>query len=187
MNDRKKDISLGCAVNVAIISQLSSTDVFRQKCIDVPPMLGVKPPVQGDAWPFFNLSWGAYLMYCLLVVPKELYDLPKDDDFYVGFQNVNVMKDFTIKKERKSFSDDPRYHFNSIRNAVSHLNYKISTDDILTLWDHPPGKKDKKDWHWEVGIKHKDMLEFLSKIAEATIKLNNEIRSGIRQSNGKKV
>jgi len=142
------------------------------------------PTVPGEAWPFFNLSWGAYMMYCLLVVPKELFNLPKDDDFYVRLKNENVMDGFTVKKERHGFQDDPRYHFTSFRNAVSHVNYSIDSADVFTLWDHLPKKPDKSDWHWEISISHSDMKPFFDKVAIATLQVYNEIKNGIRNSDG---
>ena len=113
MEDRRYQIPIGCSVNVAIMAQFQSTDVFRQKCIQVPSMMGIQPSVPGEPWPFFNLSWGAYLLYCLIVVPKELYNLPNEDEFYARLEKENVMESFTVKKEIKSFQDDPhRPHHN---------------------------------------------------------------------------
>ncbi|MCK4825889.1 hypothetical protein KA005_59625 [bacterium] len=184
MEDRRNQIPIGCSVNVAIIGQLQSTDVFKQKCIQVPAMMGIQPPVPGEPWPFFNLSWGAYLMYCFIVVPKELYNLPNEDEFYVRLKKENVMEAFTVKKEKKTFQDDPSYYFRSLRNAISHVNYNIDSSDEFTLWDHPIGKPEKQFWHWEVSINHNDTTPFFAKVADATIQVYNEIKNGKRNHDG---
>lgn len=186
MEDRRNQIPLGCCVNVAIIKKLQETEAFKEKCRKVPTMMGIKAPIPGGLWPFNNISWGAYMMYCLIVVPKELFNLPNEDEFYTRLKNENVMKDFKIKKEKSSFDNDPSYHFRSLRNAISHVNYNIDSSDEFTLWDHPPKKQEREFWHWEVSIKHNDMGAFFAKVADATLQVYNEIKDGVRNPTGLK-
>lgn len=186
MNDRRHDIPINCAVNVAIINELSRTNDFKKACINVPLKFNIKPPNKGAPWPFFNISWGAYMMYCLLVVNKEIYNISVDDDFYKNLIFKDVMKDFKIKKERHSFTKDPRYHFNSMRNSISHVNYIIN-DEEISFWDHPQNKSEKKYWHWEVTINHKDFMVFLGILNEVNFKFYNEIKDGRRDQNGLKI
>ena len=95
MNDRRQDIPIGCAVNVAIINELSRTDVFNEACINVPLKFNIKPPNKGAPWPFFNISWGSYMMYCLLVVSKEIYKLLTNNPIYWNaFKNFHRLDDF---------------------------------------------------------------------------------------------
>jgi len=185
MSDRRKDIPIGCALNVAIISEISNTDTFKDACINVPLKYGIKPPNDGNAWPFFNSSWGGYMMYSQFVVSKELYNLPKEDDFFRDLIDKNAMKDFQIHKERHSFNDDPKYHFASFRNATSHVNYDIN-DQKVELWDHPPEKPDKADWHWHVEIENTSFMKFLGLVNEANFKLYNQINSRERNPDGTK-
>jgi len=68
-------VPVSCAVNVVIMNQLRHTESFKEKCTQVPPEeLNIHPPVEGQPWPFFNYSWTAYMMYSLIVVPKEIFD-----------------------------------------------------------------------------------------------------------------
>ncbi len=172
MEDRRIQIPTACSVNVAIIDELQQTSLFKQYCVEVPRKGGFKGPESESEWPFMNLSWGAYMMYCLVVVPKELYNLPKDDPFYIDLQKRNVMQYFTITKERKTFDIDPQYHLNSLRNAISHVNFTIDTNDVFTFWDRR---------HWEARATKKQLENFLRIMADATHRVYVDIRNGKRE------
>ena len=179
MEDRRIQIPTQCWVNVAIIDRLQQTSLFKKYCVDVPREAGFQGLGPESEWPFMNLSWGAYMMYCLLVVPKELYNLPKEDPFYTGLQKREVMQYFTISKERETFARNPRYHLRSFRNAISHVNYEIDANSELTFWDHPPGEPQKR--HWEVRATEDHLLEFLRVMADAWHRIYAEIQQGQRK------
>ena len=179
MEDRRKQIPIGCAMNVAIINELSKTDIFAKICIETPLKFGIKPPSLNTPWPFFNISWGAYMMYCLFVVSREIYNLDKDDEFFQKLISKSAMKDFNILRERYSFTDNPLYHFKCFRNAISHVNYKVENDKIK-LWDHPPRKEQNEYWHWEVEISNHKFLIFLGFVNEGNYELYNEINKRVK-------
>ena len=106
-------ISIGCAVNSAIINDAMNKAEFIESCINVPLQHNILPPVQDAPWPFQNASWEVYKLYCMIVVPKELYNLSENDSFYQSLKDKDVFRGFTIHKERKSFNDSPIYHLNS--------------------------------------------------------------------------
>ena len=118
----------------------------------------------------------------MLVVPKELYKLPEEDEFYKDLSAKNVMRNFTIKKQGKSFQESPLYHFNSLRNSISHVNYSLNKEGDFTMWDHPPRKITEEFWHWHVEISRVHMNSFLGEMAEAIFKIYNEINQGLRDS-----
>lgn len=183
MEDRRHQIPLGCIVNVKIVDELATTDAFNKKCVEVPRDLGIGSPPGQERWPFFNFSWAAYMMYCLFVVHKEIYNLPADDEFYTDLVDNSAMDEFKIKKEKNSFDDDPEYHFRSFRNAVSHLNYTIDKNHRITLWDQYGEKAPR---HWEVSISQDKMLDFLMAVGKQEIKLYDQIKRGKRNSDGRK-
>ena len=181
---RRLQIPIGCALNVLIIGELKRTDIFKEKCIEVPLKIGATPPVKGEEWPFFNLSWGSYMMYCLIVVPKEIFDLSKEDEFY-QFENKDILQSFEFKKrnEKSSFDQDPKHHLRKLRNAISHVHYEIDDNDILTLWDTYPNSG---KINWEVRIGHSEMLTFLEEMAKKFLLLYKQIKKGERNSDGTK-
>jgi hypothetical protein len=186
MSDLRKDIPLGCAVNVAILNQVANSTTFKEACKNVPLNFGIKPPIPDMEWPFHNASWGGYMLYSQLVVPKELYKLDKNDSFFVKLVNENLMKDFTILLEKESFPANPKYHFDSLRNAVSHVNYEISEHSVH-FWDHPPKKAEPENWHYSVKIGFDKIFAFLDQLSLANIEFYNQIKAGKRDSKGKTV
>ena len=175
-------ISIGCGVNSAIVNDAMKKPQFIQSCIDIPLKHNIKPPIPNTPWPFQNTSWEAYKLYCMIVVPKELYNLNKDDEFYEKLKNKKIFRNFEIAKEKKLFDDSPDYHFNSLRNSISHLNYSINEKFEYEMWDHPPGKKEKEYWHWNVKINGGDMQLFLGEVSEMVFDIYNEVKSGLRNS-----
>lgn len=174
-------ISIGCAVNSAIIDDAIRKDGFIDSCINVPLRYGILPPGEGAPWPFHNASWQAYRLYCLIVVPKELYGLPEGDEFYGSLMAKDVFRSFKfIKRKEKKGNSEIFYYFNSLRNSISHVNYLIDSSGEYCFWDHPPGKSDCTYWHWQVKVKGSDMNIFLGEVAEAVFKIYNEVRAGLR-------
>jgi hypothetical protein len=182
MTELINQISIGCAVNSAIINDVLNKRDFTDSCVNIPLKHNIKPPIPGMPWPFQNSSWEAYKLYCMLVVPKELYKLPEEDEFYKDLSAKNVMRNFAIKKQRKSFQESPLYHFNSLRNSISHVNYSLNKEGDFTMWDHPPRKIAEEFWHWHVEISKVHMYSFLGEMAEAIFKIYNEINQGLRDS-----
>jgi len=148
-------ISIGCAVNSAVISDVMSKEngSFKDSCIEVPKKYNIVPPVPDVPWPFQNASWEAYKPYCMIVVPKEQYKLPEEDQF------------------------------NSLRNAISHVNYSIEEGGSFVIWDHPHKKEAEEFWHWHIEITKANMHLFLGEVNEYIFKLYNEINQGLRYSN----
>jgi len=173
-------ISIGCAVNSAIINDVVKTNDFNNSCINTPLKYNIKPPKENEPWPFLNTSWEAYKLYCLIVVPKELYKLSKDDEFYQNLLAKDIMRNFNIKKEKKTFNSSPDYHFNSLRNSISHVNYSFNENRDFIMWDHPPRKSEKDDWHWHIEVSQGNMNLFLGELSEFIFKIYNETNDGTR-------
>lgn len=78
-----EQISIGCAVNCAIINDvmINKDGTFNELCIEVPKKYNIISPQPDLPWPFQNSSWEAYKLYCIIVVPKELYKLTNDDRY----------------------------------------------------------------------------------------------------------
>lgn len=163
--DHRKDIPLGCVINKDVINFLRHKPAFRNACIKVPRFRNISNQEQ-EEWPFFNISFGFYLMYCLLVVPKELNDLSRDSSFYQEIQKGNVLRNFEIIIPD---TDDVPVHemFRFLRNAVAHVNYHIDENDKIEFWN----RRGNGQENWRVSITHDDMVAFLQEIEIPVINL----------------
>ncbi len=155
---------------------------FLTSCIEVPKKHNIIAPHENMPWPFFNTSWEAYKLYCMIVVPRELYKLSKDDEFYKNLVDKNIMRNFNIKKSEKTFKESPAYHFNSLRNSISHVNYNFNGNGDFIMWDHKPRQPEEANWHWHIEISQNDMNIFLGELNEFIFQIYNEIKSGLRNS-----
>jgi hypothetical protein len=161
LKDRRYDIPLGCIVNLHIINDIKFSEDFITSCIEIPEKMNIKPPREGEQWPFFNLSWGSYMMYCFLVVPYELYKNNIDKEYIEKLIiEDDIIKDFDIKKFNKDFKKNPFCFFTFLRNSIAHVSYTINDNDIIRFWN---------DKDWDVEIKHKKMIEFLGKFGDKII------------------
>jgi hypothetical protein len=89
-------ISIGCAVKSAIIRDTMINKEFIESCINVPLKYNISPPRDGAPWPFENASWEANKLYCEIVVPKELYNLPPNGEFYQSLRDKNVFRSLAV-------------------------------------------------------------------------------------------
>ncbi|MFW1211625.1 HEPN family nuclease [Vibrio parahaemolyticus] len=163
--DHRKDIPLGCVINSDIMTFLKRKPAFRSACIEVPK----KRNISGDSeeWPFFNISFGFYRMYCLLVVPKELNDLEEGHAFFLDLESKNIMRNFTVLASEYGEIVPIHQMFRLLRNAVSHVNYSINQDDKIEFWN----KKFNGDENWRVSIHHNEMVQFLGELELPVIEL----------------
>lgn len=183
MNKLINQISIGCPVNSAIINDVihkGGQGAFNDSCVEVPKKYNIIPSAPNMSWPFQNSSWEVYKLYCMIVVPKELYNLDESDSYYINLVKKDVMRNFNIKKQRKNFKESVLYNFNSLRNSISHVNYLIRDDGSFVMWDHKPKQKAEEAWHWHVEITRDDMNVFLGEISVHLFEVYNEIKQGLR-------
>lgn len=131
--DHRKHIPLGCVINSDIMTFLKNKPAFRSACIQVPKKRNISGDV--EEWPFFNISFGFYRMYCLLVVPKELNDLEQGSMFFLDLESKNVMRNFKILTSEYGETVPTHHMFRLLHNAISHVNYSINKDDVIEFWN----------------------------------------------------
>jgi len=113
---------------------------------------------------FMNPAYVVSLLYCLLVVPKELWiginnDHPVFEDIKKDSVAVNVISKFKITtaiptRREKEWSDN-LYLLHKLRNSIAHANYDIGVVD---------GRMNFKflDNNFECSIGKDDLMTFLS-------------------------
>jgi len=77
----------------------------------------------------------ACLLYCLILVPKEVWSLDKNSPVY---KKIKWSPDSCVtvtKDDYGSYADDPVYYFvRHLRNAVAHVRFSFD-DDTFTFGD----------------------------------------------------
>ncbi len=143
-----------------------------EACIEVPRKKhNVEGPSEHEPWLFRNASWIAYALYCMIVVPKEIYNDQEELCLYNGLEERNAFSLFEIVGERCA-GRGVQCHFKSLRNAIAHVNYHVAEEGVL--FRNFPSGKDKSVANWEASISQEDLWKFLGYLAEETLNIYNK-------------
>jgi len=106
---------------------------------------------------FMNAGHMAGLMYCLILVPKELSNVDKENPILEKLP----IELFTFSQANKKFNDNPQlYLLRYLRNAIAHVNFVVKEIDgvkVFTFWNIKNKQRD-----WEASITLTNLNKFLS-------------------------
>ncbi len=112
-----------------------------------------------------NPAYIASLLYCLIVVPKELWANPKNNDsLYARIEEhhpENLFRTVIHDNENKMGLTPTRLVIYHLRNAVAHARYSVDNHMGFTFWDQ---KCEHCPPYWKVEIDPDKLMTFLSEI-----------------------
>lgn len=77
----------------------------------------------------------ASLLYCLVVVPKEILDYPEDHFLFKRLDQLNLKNAFQITKSPSGFDRSPSYWLlRALRNSVAHVLYEFDEHLGMHFW-----------------------------------------------------
>jgi hypothetical protein len=98
----------------------------------------------------------ASLLYCLIVVPKEILDFPEDHFLFKRLDKLDIKKSFQISVFPIGFDRAPSYHIiQALRNSVAHVLYKIDEQFNVDFWTDRNPK-------WKARATISELCNFLS-------------------------
>lgn len=150
--DLRLEIPAHAFLNAQIIQEVRDKSEFKQAIKTVITTGHYKN--QGlTEYEFQNTAYVVSLLYCLIVVPKELWGEKKKSDIYNEIEKEDVLKLFNIKSAEQS--DKSAFSLiRHLRNAVSHADFNIDSNFSFTFRD------DDSKWGATIGIN--DLMKFLS-------------------------
>jgi hypothetical protein len=81
------------------------------------------------------------LLYCLVVVPKEIWASNAEHPVYRAIAKAWSVPKETVSRHRRGFWDRPTYQFiHHLRNAVSHANFSFESGRF-SFWDRRPNEE----------------------------------------------
>lgn len=160
----RHEIPARAFINAQIIQEARSTSGFENAIKKVLSMDIYKS--QGLVeYQFENSAYVASLLYCLIVIPKEIWASTENSSIYDNIAKYNPLSFFKIGKESEKDRNKPIYRLiHRLRNAVSHANFSIDNDMNFMFWDMPPGKAETE---WEGIIDANSLMKFLSLVGSA--------------------
>jgi hypothetical protein len=85
-----------------------------------------------------NPAHVASLLYCLIVVPKEVWDPPSNDDVYklIDMCKPKPLDLFTIRTWAPPTEHPVRDFLRHLRNAISHVKFSVDSEYNFEFWDN---------------------------------------------------
>jgi len=154
----RHEIPARAFINAQIIQEVRSTPEFQQAIRNV-----LESSLYYDQgftqYQFENPAYVVSLLYCLIVVPKELW-AKSSSDIYREIEKHNPSDLFEVQKDSQKPGGTPTYRLiHRLRNAIAHAKFAVDTNMIFTFWDMPPGVLEKE---WIVRIDVQSLMVFIS-------------------------
>lgn len=157
MPDFRAEIPTRSFINALIIEEAVETRSF-QDCVQQ-TLSKIRLPIA--EYQFVNPAHLVGLLYCLVVVPKEIWLLPQNHILYKRLkEEAELEKLFSITLRDPKFDSDPVYYLmHRLRNAIAHANFSIDESQAFEFWDGP-GKNEPANW--KASITSLNLLKFVN-------------------------
>ena len=117
---------------------------------------------------FMNPAYIASLLYCLLVVPRQLFVEGKEDSWDVQVPFGTISSQFTIKTAAPKILQKSSQFIRKLRNAVAHARFEVDENLMFVFYDGPPGVVD-----FEVQASADNLMNFLSVVGSKLANLRS--------------
>jgi len=159
MTDQRHDIPMAAFISAQIVQQAAHTGDFALCVRSVERQHQLSP---GDLGEGLLISHVPSLLYCLIVVPKEIWILSENDAVYANIDKDWLLALFTVELSEESFAKHPVYYLiHHLRNAVAHVNFSIAEDLRFTFWDQ---RNKTSAPYFRASASIDSLQQFLSKI-----------------------
>ena len=118
-----------------------------------------------------NPACVASLLYCLIVVPKEVWDVPSEASLYSDLEREKpfALFHFTTGQQPRN-REHCRTFLRRLRNAVAHVRFKVAANWSFEFWDKPPRAREVD---FRVSIGRDNLARFLSVVGARLANLRN--------------
>jgi hypothetical protein len=159
MVDFRTEIPIRAFVNGMIIDRAEGTDDFQECVRRVLLEFCNAPDID---YQFKNPAYVAGILYCLIVVPKELWRLEENDAVYKKLTQERIVDHFKLIRKDSKFDSHPTYYLiHRLRNAVAHADFSIDRLQNFVFRDRPNAMTEP---NWVARISGNELMKVLSKL-----------------------
>jgi hypothetical protein len=116
-----------------------------------------------EDYEFENPAYVVSLLYCLIVVPRELWARRPDDKVYCRIEEHCPVDLFDIRMEDPGGDKPPTYRLiRHLRNAVAHANFSVDSQMSFVFWDSDPRGSVRRTWEARIGSEA--LMRFLTEV-----------------------
>jgi len=158
MDDYRDEIPTRSFINAGIIYRAVVTKEFQAITQHVMAELGMP----GAEYLFKNPAYISGLLYCMIVVPKEIWYLPENHAVYKLLDESDILDLFDVTLKDAKFDTHPMYYLiHRLRNAIVHANFSINQAQDFSFWDR---KSKSETPNWTASISNANLFLFLSQL-----------------------
>ena len=168
MADHRQEIPSWAFINAQIAQQAVHSGDLARSVRSVETHYGLS----AGSLRFINPAYLVSLLYCLVVVPKEVWLLSENHSVYDKIDKEWLVALFTIELSDDGFARHPVYYLiHRLRNAVAHANFSIEDDGRFAFWDR---KNEKSAPYFRASISVDCMQELVSKVGALLANLRTD-------------
>lgn len=162
MIDLREHIPTWAIINHLILERAVHTNEYRQCVGRVEETLQLR---QGAlAGKYINSAHTVSLLYCLIVVPKEVWLPQPDHSIYAAIAGKRLHDLFTFEVVNDRFHEHPAYYLiHHLRNAVAHAHFWLNDVQVLCFWDQ---KTQTSPPHFRASTSLDRLGQFLAEIGK---------------------
>jgi hypothetical protein len=158
MADHRMEIPSWAFINAQISQQAVHSGDLVRSVRSVEVRYGLAP----GSLKFINPAYMVSLLYCLIVVPKEIWHLNENHLVYGEIDKDWLVGLFSVELSDDGFAKHPVYYLiHHLRNAVAHANFAIEDDGRFAFWDR---KKETSPPYLRASMSVDSLQEFVSRI-----------------------
>jgi hypothetical protein len=157
MMNLRDEIPKRASMNAEIVQHVITTQVFGEAIEAIQQKYGIQE------YQFMNQAYVVSLLYCLLVVPKELWlGKERKQGIYQELDKWEPLRNFDLEITNHEFAQDPTYHLiHGLRNSIAHARFSVNNSLQFTFWDQRPGASAP---HFQVTASSSNLMAFPSEI-----------------------
>ena len=113
------------------------------------------------------------LLYCLVVIPKQIWAFKKEHPVYQAIAKTWSVPEWAVSlhRNKEEFQKQPAYHFiHHIRNAVAHVNFSFEGPQFV-FWDLRPNETKPS---FRASIATHELLKFLEIVGALLANLKSD-------------
>jgi len=168
MIDRRSEIPTWAFINAQIVQDAHRSGALAQSIRRVEEGYQLPP---GSLTPI-NSAYAVSLLYCLVVVPKELWLRDGPPPELAALDQSSVLSLVTVTQRSRQFDAAPFYGLlRHLRNALSHVRFEIADDGEFSFWDQPTATSPP---NFRATMSQSALERFLSTVGPALANLRDQ-------------
>lgn len=129
VSDFTSEIPQRAFINAQIIQKVISSSDFQQTIKEVADSYGLMD------YNFLNPAYISSLLYCLLVVPREVFLVDNDSNLDQLLPAASVLVFFDIKHDTENVRGRSSQFIRRLRNSVAHARFTVDNEMNFTFTD----------------------------------------------------